>query len=60
MTLRDTEPAAPNTMPTEKVGSLKVKSGVKAGPSRRSENNKYGDHIGAYNFMVEISGVNAG
>lgn len=28
-----------------------------AGPRR---GNAYGDHIGAYNFMVEISGVSAG
>jgi phage tail-like protein len=29
-------------------------------PSRRFEQNKYGDHIGHFNFMVEISGVEAG
>lgn len=29
-------------------------------PARRLENNKYGDHIGSYNFTVEIDGVEAG
>ncbi len=34
----------------------RVKTSVKAGPTRRAEL----DHVGAYNFMVEISGVAAG
>ncbi|MCB9598127.1 MAG: hypothetical protein H6719_35770 [Sandaracinaceae bacterium] len=37
-------------------GGVTVKTAIKAGPTRRAEL----DHVGAYNFMVEISGVNAG
>ena len=37
-------------------GGVPTATNVKAGPTRRAEL----DHVGAYNFMVEISGVAAG
>ncbi len=45
--------AAPKLTPTRREFP-KVKTQVKAGPTRRAEL----DHVGTYNFMVEISGVN--
>ena len=45
--------ATPKSQSKKQVKSgMRVRSGVKAGPSRRMEL----DHVGAYNFMVEISG----
>ncbi|MEO0601759.1 MAG: hypothetical protein AAF211_09995 [Myxococcota bacterium] len=39
----------------KKVAKLKVKTGVRGGPNRRAH-----DHIGNFNFKVEIEGVTQG
>ena len=50
--------AKTTTVKRPSTRGMRVATGLKAGPRR--EGNAYGDHLGAYNFRVEIDGIDAG